>query len=45
MFAMTLSKADQEEDGILDILEEESDQQPEELAELPPGTEAYVFAF
>ena len=45
MFAMTLNKADQEEDGVLDILEEESDQQPEELAEPPSGMETCSVEF
>ena len=45
MFAMTLNKTDQEEDGVLDTLEEESAQPPEDLAELPHGAETYSVEF
>ncbi|MDO9065106.1 MAG: sigma-70 factor domain-containing protein, partial [Sulfuricella sp.] len=45
MFAMTLSKTDSEEDGMLEILEEDSAQPPEDLAELPSGTETYSVEF
>jgi len=45
MFAMALNKADPEEDGILELLEEKSTQSPEELAELPSGTETYSAEF
>jgi len=45
MFEMTRNKTDPDEDGILEVLEEESAQQPEELAELPSGTETYSVEF
>jgi RNA polymerase nonessential primary-like sigma factor len=45
MFEMTLNKTDPEEDGILEILDEESDQPPEDLAELPSATETYGVEF
>ncbi|MHB1291375.1 MAG: RNA polymerase sigma factor RpoS [Sulfuricella sp.] len=45
MFERTLNKTDPEEDGILEILDEESTQPPEELEELPSGTETYTVEF
>jgi len=45
MFAMTLDKTDLEEDGILEILDEESTQPSEEPAELPSGAETYSAEF